>query len=187
MYACTPNERPTDTETHAQPFETYKATENSGSPKRRPHSLLFCIYNIYACMYTNTMDMHIYFYIYTYVYIQTHIHINIYINPVCEETLGLLHVTENTPNVCFVFLQLSIKVFQQLCIHVHIICACPVHILLYMYILYCILLKLNILYTLYIYEIYIIYYIFFIYIIYIIYIIYNIYIYIYIIYIYIII
>ena len=42
MYACTPNERPTDTETHAQPFETYKTTENSGLPKRRPHSLLFC-------------------------------------------------------------------------------------------------------------------------------------------------
>ena len=87
---------------------------------------------IYIHIYTYTY-MHAYVYIYTHVCIQirwtctyifkyTHIHMYIYkhiyiynthINPVCEETLGSLvlqyiymYVTENTPNVCFVFLQL---------------------------------------------------------------------------------
>ena len=87
---------------------------------------------IYIHIYTYT-----YAYVYIYIYVCIHIrwtctyifkcpfkyiiykHIYIYnthINPVCEETLGPLvleyiyiYVTENTPNVCFVFLQLSAR------------------------------------------------------------------------------
>ena len=66
MHTGAPKERPTDTETHAQPLETYvyKTTEKSGLPKRRPHSLLFCMYMyVYVCV---NLYMHMYM-VYVYV------------------------------------------------------------------------------------------------------------------------
>ena len=60
-------------------------------------------------MYVYTYDGHAHIFL-NLLYTNTYTY-NTHINPVCEETLGPLvleyiyiYVTENTPNVCFVFL-----------------------------------------------------------------------------------
>ena len=51
-----------------------------------------CMY-IYICMYVHKYDGHAHIFL-TYIHMYIYKHIYIYINPVCEETLGLLHVTK---------------------------------------------------------------------------------------------
>ena len=90
------------------------------------HIFLNALLNI---LYTNT---------YTYI---THPHIN----PVCEETLGPLvleyiYVTENTPNVCFVFLlrpdppTIYIYVHMYMYIYMHVYSIVYIYIYLCMYV-----------------------------------------------------
>ena len=54
---------------------------------------------IYICMYVHKYDGHAHIFL-TYIHMYIYKHIYIYINPVCEETLGLLHVTKTHQMFC---------------------------------------------------------------------------------------
>ena len=78
MHACAPNERPTDTETHAQPFETYKTLKIVGCQNAGP---------------TASSSVYIYIYIHTLcIYIYTHVFACTSIPTVLTNTQVCVHV-----------------------------------------------------------------------------------------------
>ena len=96
-------------------------------------------------------------YIFTYIHMYIYKHIYIYINTVCEETLGLLHVTKTHQMFALSFYSSRSRFFSSYVF----MCTLYVHAMyIYIYVIY-------IIYIIYInYIIYIIYNIYIIYILY---------------------